>query len=124
MENASKNAGEMINKYVPPLQAKLHSNNLSGSRSCTTVSARPPLPASWLRLLPVPPPVRKCRSLLLREEVASSVDFIFRSTFSLCKIRVNPFQFHMYTGRQTSVFLFWSIDNIIIDLTLVHVGTR
>jgi hypothetical protein len=62
--------------------------------------------------------------LLLREEVASSVDFIFRTTFSLCKIRVNPFQFHMYTDRQISVYLFWSIDNISIDLTLVHVETR
>lgn len=101
MENASKNAGEMINKYVLPLMfSKFVSNSPLGSRSCTTVSARPPLPASWLRLSPEPPPVRICRSFLLRDQVAFSVDlFIFRSTFSLCKIRVNPFSFHMYRFR-------------------------
>jgi hypothetical protein len=100
MENASKNAGEMINKYVlRPMFffQRFVSNRPPGSRSCTTVSARPPLPASWLRLSPVPLPVRICRSFLLRDQVSFSVDlFIFRSTFSLCKTRVNPFPFHMY----------------------------
>jgi hypothetical protein len=69
MENASKNAGEMINKYVLPIiSSRFESNNPQGSRSCTTVNARPPLPASWLRLSPVPPPVRIWLDLIFRTE--------------------------------------------------------
>lgn len=100
MENASKNAGEMINKYVPLLICKkLETNNSPGSRFSTTVSVKPLSLVSWLRLSPVPPPLPTCRSpLLLQHEVAFGVDLlIFRSTLRLCKISVNPFQFHMYS---------------------------
>lgn len=100
MENASKNAGEMINKYVFLLaireQRSFETNNFTGSRFSTTVSVKPPLPVSWSRLSPVPPPLPTCRSLLLLGKVAFGVDLlIFRSTLRLCKISVNPFQFHM-----------------------------
>lgn len=105
MENASKNAGEMINKYVyPSLQSRACSNNLIGSRSCTTVSVKPPLPVNWLRLSPVPPPPRTCRSLILQDEVAFGVDLLIsRSTPCQCKISVNPFQFLLCLGEWHSV---------------------
>lgn len=103
MENASKNAGEMINKYVssPIFPRQCRSNSPTGSRFSTTVSVKPPLPVSWSRLSPVPPPPRTCKSLPwalhLHDEVTFSVDLlIFRSTLRLCKISVNPFRFHLY----------------------------
>lgn len=65
MENASKNAGEMIQKYVIFLQKSMLPQKLtafsSDSKFCTTDSAKPPLLASWLKLLLVLPLAKTSR---------------------------------------------------------------
>lgn len=48
--------------WNPTIQLSQVANPSVGSRSCTTVSVKPPLPVNWLKLLPVPPPVLTCRS--------------------------------------------------------------
>lgn len=98
LQNASKNAGEMINKYCLPSRLLSVVSVLTvctGSRFSTTVSARPPLPVNWSKLLLVPLPPRRCRGR--HEDVARGghrrTGPAYTYLDSACKISVNLTRF-------------------------------
>lgn len=97
-------------------------NAYAGSRSCTTVSVKPPLPVNWLRLSLVPLPVLTCRSCPDASVGRSRLvcTYLHKYLDLSCKIRLNlsiSLLFSFFSGFLFSFGCVFSIADSIVFCT-------